>query len=157
MPQLELAGYPSQIFWLTIFFIGLFMFVKTYIAPAIESLISLREGKIDRDLNAASQARAKALRLQEEYEIAHKKVNANIAEMLEGGLSNFHKQVAEQTAKVNADIALLTQKAEEEIVAQKTIYKKELETIVLDYSAFLIKRVSGLNAGREELKNFRGE
>ncbi|MCC2646617.1 MAG: hypothetical protein K0R02_682 [Rickettsiaceae bacterium] len=156
MPQLDLATYPSQIFWLTIFFVSLYIFVKTYVAPAIESLINLRDNKIEHDLNEASKARGKAVEYREKYEAARKKVFSKISEMLEGELSHFNNQTAEQSSKINAEINLLTQKVEEELVAQKTKYKQELEEVVLEYSAFLIQKVSGLAPTKEELKNYRG-
>jgi F0F1-type ATP synthase membrane subunit b/b' len=130
--------------------------VKGYIAPSIESLISLRDGKIESDLNEATKARGKALELREQYETARKKVHSKISEMLEGELTNFNRITSEQASKINADIAILSQKAEEEISVQKAKYKEELEQVVLDYSSFLIHRVSGLQPNKEELKNYRG-
>ncbi len=155
MPQLDLATYPSQIFWLAIFFTALYLFVRGYIAPAIESLITLRDNKIEEDLNAASKARGKAVELREGYEAKRKNVYSKVSDMLEGELSNLNKLTQEQTQKVNTDIHSLTQNVEIEISTQKNKYKEELEQVVLEYSAYLIKKVSGLETIRDDLKKYR--
>jgi hypothetical protein len=54
MPQLDLSTYQSQVFWLTIIFIGAFIYFKDRLSLTIHQIIKLRRKKhilLEEDLN----------------------------------------------------------------------------------------------------------
>ncbi len=155
MPQLDLATYPSQLFWLTIFFCALYIFVKTYIAPRIESLISIRNDKIEKDLNLATKAKGQTEELRADYEKSRKHVFSKISSMLEGELSNLQRVSQEQSEKTALEISNITKKAEDEIEIEQEKYKQELENRVLEYTAFLINKVSNLAPTKDKLTKYK--
>ena len=46
MPQLEITTYPSQIFWLVVSFLILYLIMSKIIIPKIASVIKSRESEI---------------------------------------------------------------------------------------------------------------
>lgn len=60
LPQLDFSTFPSQIFWLLVSFVLLYVLVSTVFLPKIGKLLAEREGRIAGDLNTASALRTQA-------------------------------------------------------------------------------------------------
>jgi hypothetical protein len=48
MPQLDLVTFPSQVFWLTIFFLSFYAFVSGHFVPLLHKIIRVRSKKIEK-------------------------------------------------------------------------------------------------------------
>ena len=55
MPQLEITTYPSQIFWLVVSFIILYLIMSRVIIPKISSLIKSRDSEIKNKIHVYEQ------------------------------------------------------------------------------------------------------
>ena len=55
MPQLEITTYPSQIFWLVVSFLVLYLIMSRVIIPKISSVIKSRESEIKNDIHISEQ------------------------------------------------------------------------------------------------------
>ena len=53
MPQFNAKSFPSQLFWLTITFVLLYIMYEYFILPRIRDNIRLRKNKISNDLERA--------------------------------------------------------------------------------------------------------
>ena len=60
MPQFDLATFPSQIVWLTVSFIVLYILMARVALPRIGNVMAEREEKVDDNLTAAEELRATA-------------------------------------------------------------------------------------------------
>jgi hypothetical protein len=66
MPQLDLVTFPSQVFWLSIFFIIFYAFVSGHFVPLTHKIIQTRSKKIEMSQDLASgQSEAEASALSE--------------------------------------------------------------------------------------------
>lgn len=155
MPQLDFSTYTSQIFWLAITFIILYAFIQTYVAPAIESLISIRKNKIEQDLAHATEIRTKVEELRAKYQENRQAVSSKISEMLERELAALNKKMEEENAKVNNRILEKTSQIEAKITEQTQKYKAELDKAIVEFAIFLIHKISNLSASKQELNKYR--
>jgi F-type H+-transporting ATPase subunit b len=64
-PPLDTKSFPSQLFWLVIFFAALYLLMSRMVLPKLAGILGARKGQIDGDL-------ARALALKEETEAAIK-------------------------------------------------------------------------------------
>ena len=55
MPQLEISTFPSQIFWLVVSFLILYIIMAKVIVPRISSVIKNRENEIKNNIHISEQ------------------------------------------------------------------------------------------------------
>lgn len=76
LPQLDPTTFSSQIFWLFVFFILLYLILSSVALPKIATVIERRRLKISNDLEDAKTLKEDALELKDAYEkslaVAHK-------------------------------------------------------------------------------------
>ena len=68
MPQFDLSLYPSQIFWLIICMLGLFLYVRCIFVPRIRTIFDQRQNKAQEDIDQANEFAQQAQILREAYD-----------------------------------------------------------------------------------------
>jgi F-type H+-transporting ATPase subunit b len=66
MPQLDPTFYASQLFWLGVIFVLIYLGVRYYFSPRFQHLFHLREEKIEKKLAVAKQLKLEAETLEQE-------------------------------------------------------------------------------------------
>ncbi len=98
MPQLEPSSYISQIFWLTITFLGLWFVMSWWIIPRIAEIIDERRQKIESYLQKAENINKQALSALERYNEAIDKAKQDVAEKLAQEKLEMQREIEEQKA-----------------------------------------------------------
>jgi F-type H+-transporting ATPase subunit b len=70
MPQLDVATFPSQLFWLAICFCALYALCSFLAIPRIARVLDVRQATLEEKLNKASTYREEAETLLADYEAA---------------------------------------------------------------------------------------
>ena len=70
MPQLDVSGFPSQIFWLVITFVFLWWLMAKVALPKVGLVLEERQKKINDSLDMAENLRIEARSELDAYEIA---------------------------------------------------------------------------------------
>jgi F-type H+-transporting ATPase subunit b len=78
MPQLDPTSYASQLFWLGVVFVFIYLGVLYYFAPRFQHLFRLREEKIEKKLAVARQLKLEAERLEQESKQRLESVNDRV-------------------------------------------------------------------------------
>lgn len=60
LPQFDATYFPSQLFWLVVFFTLLYLLLDRALLPRVGGVIAQREGKIKGDIDAAAKANEEA-------------------------------------------------------------------------------------------------
>ncbi len=68
MPQFDIATFPTQIFWLAVSFIVLYILMSRIALPRVGSVLEERQTRIDDNLSLAEQLNAEAKSEAEAYE-----------------------------------------------------------------------------------------
>ncbi len=78
MPQLDVTTFFSQLFWLGICFLSLYVILTTMALPKVARLLTLRAETVEKKLEKASLYREQAEGLLNEYEegLAHARMEA---------------------------------------------------------------------------------
>jgi F-type H+-transporting ATPase subunit b len=104
MPQLDPSFFPTQLFWLALTFIPLYLIMWKAALPRITSVREARRARIDADLEKASTLKTEA----------------------ESALADYEKTMAEATAKAQATIREAAQKAADAATAQRDALAEKL-------------------------------
>ena len=122
MPQLDVSGFPSQIFWLVITFVFLWWLMAKVALPKVGLVLEERQKKINDSLDMAENLRIEAGSELEAYEIAisvaHDEARKVINDANQEGTQASANQLAEmrisltnQIAEVEAEIESVKEKA----------------------------------------------
>lgn len=103
-PPFDATTFASQLFWLTVSFIVLYVILSRWLLPKIGGMIEQRRDTIADDLDEAA-------RLQREAEAA----GIAYEQALKDARARAHTIAAETRSEVDADIETATRKAEGEI------------------------------------------
>src|SRR5436309_12817303 len=68
MPQLDLSTFPSQLFWLAVIFVLLYLLMSWVALPRVSAMIVARRARIEGDLERATQMKAETEAVMAAYE-----------------------------------------------------------------------------------------
>ena len=79
MPQFNASTFPSQLFWLVVTFVLLYLFMNFLVLPRIRDNIRLRKNKISNDLERAELIKHQIDKIMQDYDekISKSKNRAN--------------------------------------------------------------------------------
>lgn len=101
MPQLDPTWFASQLFWLFLCFVTLYVLLARVILPPILGIVGLRTGTIEGNIAKAESSRAEAERAQQDYESALAQ-SREMAQSLIAEVLAENKKHAEETEKALA-------------------------------------------------------
>lgn len=153
LPQFDFSSWPSQIFWLCIFFVILYTIFSKNILPAIGGTLQTRKDHIAGHIAEAEKLSAEA-RLIEESLKEHLKAAGHDA--------SLHIQGAEQQVKARVDRALADFRAryeneidaaENRIVNARERAMQDMESIVARLAAQMAGKLAGIETDAEQAEN----
>ena len=104
-PPFDPTYFASQLFWLAIFFVILYVALDRFILPKIKTTIEDRRDRIADDLDAAAQAKADADAAGEAYEKALAEARAKAHAIAADTRKALDAEIAKETAEVEAEAA----------------------------------------------------
>ncbi len=115
MPQLDMATYLPQIFWLAVTFIALYLVMSWVGLPRVGGVLLQRRNRIEGDLEKAAQMRAEAEAVIAAYERALAEARADAQHTLK-----------ETTERLNAEAAARLRKAAEALNAETAAAERRI-------------------------------
>ena len=150
MPQLDPLFYPSQILWLTLVTVALYLFVSRYMVAAIDKTLSERSQHIQSQLQQAQQRRDEA----EHYQNLHKQALETMQEktrtILQQAQQDIEATQQDQRAQLQDAIQKDLQQAEQAIQqahqqAQQAIQQEAAPLVVV-----IAHKVAGLTVSPQQ-------
>jgi F-type H+-transporting ATPase subunit b len=143
MPQLDLSTFPSQIFWLAVFFVVLYLLMAKLAMPKIERVIDERRRRIDTDLDKAGQMKTEAEAVIAAYEkaLADARHQAQLT-MKETG-DKLAALAAKRQHQAGAVIAERTAVAEKRIATAKSAALADLRGVAVDVARAAAAKLIG--------------
>ena len=101
MPQLDPEYWPSQVFWLIIIFLTIYILISKIFIPKIKGSIDLREDKIRKDLEEAKT-------FKEQAELKLNEYNS----LMETAKIDVKKIISKSRQKLNEDMQIKKDEAQ---------------------------------------------
>ena len=133
MPQLEITTFPSQIFWLVVSFLMLYLIMSRIIIPRISFVIKKRETEIKNNVHIAEQIYGDTKIINDEFEKIKKETQEEARTIINNLKEITNKKIIENTE--------LLKKSEKEIFKKKNKTLKNINKISLNISQEIIKKV----------------
>ncbi len=105
LPQLDLATFPSQILWLVVAIVVLYLIFSRVALPGIGGVIEERHDAVEDDLDRAAELRRKAEETARAYEDALAAARAEAQKISEKTRKEIQAEVDAASARADAEIS----------------------------------------------------
>ncbi len=146
LPQLDPSYFPSQLFWLVVFFTLLYLLLSRVLLPKIGGVIETREKKIQGDIDAAAKANAEAQASLSAYDKAVAMARAESRKRLEEARAEAGDMRAMQTAEAEASLTQRLNAAEDRLSAQRATGLTAAQAAAEDVARDIVARLTGARA-----------
>lgn len=126
LPQLDVATYPSQLFWLVVSFVALYLLLSKVALPRVSEVLESRQERIDNDLTKARQLRDEAATVQNAYEAS---------------LADSRAKAQGVVGAANAEIAARLAVSEEEAARKSADALQAAEARIAEASAAALENI----------------
>lgn len=144
LPQLDVATFPTQIFWLIISFAVLYMFMSRVVVPRIAEVLEERQDRIADDIETAERFKAEAEAVKGEYEETLADSRAKAQTLFRETHDAIGKEHAAAEAEAASKVAAKTKEAEANIAAQKDDALESLRAVASDTAAAAMSKLTGI-------------
>lgn len=152
LPQLDLAWFIPQIFWLLVIFGLLYIVIGHIIAPKIGGVITMRNAKIADDLQRAEdlikEATAQKIQAQSESADAQQQAKNEVMAALNkanNAIRADENQQDEKLQKIWADNAVILQNLRADFLQVR-------DNQAVDVAVLLVERVAGITVNPKDIK-----
>jgi F-type H+-transporting ATPase subunit b len=153
LPQFDPSSWPSQIFWLAIFFVITYAFFAKAILPSIGGTMASRQKHIDDHLAAAETLSAEAAKLRAEVDAGLKdaaaKASQSVAAVDAAAKNASSKSLADFRARYESAI----DETESRITTAKTDAMKDMQKIAASLAAQAAEKIAGIPADETQAEN----
>ncbi|MDE2229006.1 MAG: F0F1 ATP synthase subunit B' [Alphaproteobacteria bacterium] len=143
MPQLDLATFPTQLVWLAVTFIALYLVMALVGLPRVGGIIAKRRDRITGDLDKAQRMKAEAEAVIAAYERALAEARTKAQQALRETAERLAAEATEQQRKLaeslNAEIA----KAERRIAEAKASALKGMHDLATEVAQVAAAKLAG--------------
>lgn len=151
MPQLDFATFPTQLFWLVVTFIILYVVMKWLALPRVAATMEARRNRLDADLARAEELKAKAEEVMAAYQKALAEARAEAQARTRETIDRLAADAAERQQRLNEALAHRIAAAEREIAAAKQQALSEMREIAIEVGRSITEKFTGSPASTASL------
>jgi F-type H+-transporting ATPase subunit b len=149
LPQLDTSTFPTQIFWLIVSFVLLYVIMAKVAVPRIADVLEERQERIEDDIETADRLRGEAEGVRAEYEAALAEAHAKAQEMIRQATAEIAAANTQAETDAAQKTAETTKAAEARIAEQRTQAMASLKSVASEAAAEATAKLTGLSVGAE--------
>ena len=141
MPQFNAATFPSQLFWLVVTFVLLYVCIAFLILPRIRNNIRLRKNKISNDIERTELLKEQIEKTVKEYDNKIAEAKSQASENLKNAIEKSNKDFITQLESVKQKLLQKISKAENDMKDYKKNLEKDINKISINISSIILEKV----------------
>lgn len=150
-PAFDPTWFASQLFWLAVFFLGMYYALSRYILPKLNDTLATRANTVAADLDEAARLNNQSVEAQKALELRLAQARAKARETADAARAATDSELAAETARVDADLARKMETAEARISTLRADAMKNVEQIAIDAAQAMTARL-GVKASKADVK-----
>jgi len=150
MPQFDATTFPSQLIWLAITFVLLYLVMSRVAIPRIASVLEERQKRIGGDLEKAEELKAEAERVLAEYEAAIAESRAGAHDLIRTAKEEMVAEAARRHDELAGRIAATAAEAEGRIDAARKEALANIREVAVEVAQEATKRLIDSEVDRSE-------
>mgnify|MGYP003624464443 CR=1 FL=1 len=151
MPQLDIAFFAPQIFWLVVVFAALYIFMARSAAPKIADVLKKRQDVIADDLAEAESLQRKAEEARLVYEKAQADARNNAAAVVLSKRDELKADAEAEYQKLSEQLTAKADEAQKRIDDAKDKALSEVRGVATEVCADIVSQVSGLKLNAKDV------
>jgi F-type H+-transporting ATPase subunit b len=151
MPQLNPDSYVSQVFWLAVFFILTFAFLRIVGIPRITAIIDERARKIGGDIASAETLRTQAAEAEKTYEATMAEARGKARQLLAETHERNTATLAEETRQAALGFERQVEQAVKGIEDAQEHALKGIRDVALGLAAEITQKLAGRAPGADRV------
>ena len=152
MPQLNPEFFASQLFWLAITFIFLFIFLWRVSLPRINIVQTKRENKIKEDIKKAKQLQAEAEDIQEQINKQLDQAKSDSAELIKSAFIKLQDESSKKLEELDKNLSTKIDATYEGIEKNKSESMSQIYEQINDITKLMISKISNVQVNEGEIK-----
>ena len=150
LPQLDIATWPNQLFWLVVTFGIGYVFMSRLITPRIGDVLELRGKTIQIDLARAKEAEAEAQEMQSAYEASLEEARAKGAEAASKAMSDAKESAEAAEVEINAKLAKKAKASETKLAKIRDDALASINDVASEVTQDMVLAVTGMKVTKAE-------
>ncbi len=151
LPQLDADTYPTQIFWLVVTFVILYLIMSKVALPRIAEVLEERQERIADDIETAERLRAEAASVQAEYEKALAEARGKAQDLFRETGALIAKDHSDAESEAAKKLARKTKTAETRIAKQRAEALENLRTVASETAAAATAKLIGIEPSANDV------
>ncbi|HEX5780194.1 MAG TPA: F0F1 ATP synthase subunit B' [Xanthobacteraceae bacterium] len=151
-PPFNQDTFGSQLFWLVICFVVLYVLLSRWALPRLASIFAARQGRVEGDLEAAKRLTAESEAAIEAYEKALADARAKAQAIAGETRAEFSAKSDETKRRLEAELAAKLSEAERQIETTKKSAMANVRGIAADAAGEIVKRLIGEAPTKQSLE-----
>jgi F-type H+-transporting ATPase subunit b len=143
MPQLDMSTFASQLFWLAIIFVALYIVMKSVALPQVGRAIEARRQHREDDLGQAARMKTQAEAVLDAYEKTLSSARAEAQATLRETSERMTAEAAERQRQLAAALTGQIADAERRIAAGKDQALVEIRDVAVDVGRSVVEKLTG--------------
>lgn len=153
MPQLEVATYSSQIFWLILTFIAMYFVVARIGLPRISDILQTRQDRISGDLDKAEKYKKEAEKIEAEYRKDLEKTRSKAFAIIADANAQMDKLAKEKHAELDKMLVSKAVEAEQKIEDARKKAIEEIRFVASGLVQSVVMQVAGIKISKERAES----
>ena len=154
MPQLNPEYWVSQIFWMTLIFGALYVILWRTILPKINENLENRKSQILTDLDDAQKFEDQSKEKLSEYNKILNQAKQEAKKILDGTRKKVNQDIKNKKNQFNLEIVKEIKNAEKEIKTMKLSSIKDINTIAIETSSEIVRKIVGTEVNASSVSAF---
>jgi F-type H+-transporting ATPase subunit b len=151
MPQLNFSTYPSQLFWLAVFFFALYMVISRVALPRIGGVLEERRTRIASDLDRAQELKDDTERAIATYESELAEARSRAHGIVQQRREEMTAELNGERAELEKELAAKVSKAEQAITTTRDKALGQVERMAADVAGDIVARLAGIKVSKAEV------
>ena len=139
MPQLDPISFSSQLFWLTISFVALYILCAKFLLPQVKSVLDLRAQTINNDITQAENNKSQAEQIRELYEKALAEARHKAQTLFADTQKELSDKATARQTELDAKIAQQLADSEAGIITAKKEVMNKLTPITSELASTIVQ------------------
>lgn len=152
LPQLDASSYPSQIFWLVVFFALLYYLISRKALPRLNDILEARQDRINADLDRAAKLREEAELALRRYEALLADAQARAQLLLRETEERLAAEYAVRRSELERELEQRIAAAERQIAATTERALAGVRDVAAELVQLAVGRLAGLEIGLDEAR-----
>ena len=149
-PPMDATTFPSQIFWLVIFFALLYLLMSKVALPKMAAVLGRRHKTIEGDLAKASAMKNETVAAVQAYEKALADARAKANAIAAETRAKMNAEMDAERASLEKTLAAKTAEAEAKIAEAKARAMKDVGEVAAETAAEIVVELTGSQVSKAE-------